>query len=570
MIRSSNKNKNRRTTLSSLAVLCLTTVLALPGNAAERVGDFSLLDQLGNHHQISWYDDHSAIAFMAYAAKDAASTAALTRFLDLQEKYAERGIQFFLIDPMGKLNRDEVAAELDANSAPIAALMDDAQVVSESLGITHTAQALLFDPKTFQLSYRGLVDASFEQALLATLNEIPMPDSYLGTTGTTINYLSSADDHAGLSYAEDIAPILADNCATCHRAGGVAPFALDSHTMVQGWSPMIREVLMTKRMPPGQVDPHVGEFSNGRTLSIPETQKLLHWIAAGSKREGNEDPLTELEWPASKWSVAGEPDLVLKVPTQSIPATGVIDYRNIDVATGLQEDRWVRASEFIPGNRTVLHHAIPNLSGNDRYDSDAIKLNRYVPGAQARIEPPNTGGLLRANSMLSVQLHYTTSGKETTDDSEIGIWFYPKDVVPQERMSSRMIGNFRNDWQDIPPYAKHFEVSNSFVMPEDSDLYRFHPHMHFRGKDLRMIAQYPDGTVEELINIANYHYAWQLTYDLVEPKFVPAGTTITSIGHFDNSTQNLANPDPSRAVPWGEQSWDEMFFGEVIWKKARR
>jgi hypothetical protein len=165
-------------------------------------------------------------------------------------------------------------------------------------------------------------------------------------------------------------------------------------------------------------------------------------------------------------------------------------------------------------------------------------------------------------------LHYTTSGREAVDESEFGLWFYPEDVVPEERLSAQMVGVFPGGWEDIPPHAKNFEMSNSFILPENANIYSYHPHMHFRGKDLRMFADYPDGTREELINIAKYSYAWQLTYELEEPIFMPKGTKITSIGHFDNSTQNLANPDPTRAIPWGEQSWDEMFFGEVIWKRA--
>ncbi|RLT17781.1 MAG: hypothetical protein DWI28_05635 [Planctomycetota bacterium] len=118
----------------------------------------------------------------------------------------------------------------------------------------------------------------------------------------------------------------------------------------------------------------------------------------------------------------------------------------------------------------------------------------------------------------------------------------------------------------MPPYDPDYEMRQSITIDKEASLFAFTPHMHFRGKRMRFYAQYPDGTDEELINIANYNYNWQLAYTLREPKLVPAGTVITAIGAFDNSAQNKSNPDPARSVPWGLQSWDEMFFGAADWK----
>ena len=182
------------------------------------------------------------------------------------------------------------------------------------------------------------------------------------------------------------------------------------------------------------------------------------------------------------------------------------------------------------------------------------------------MEPENTGGLLKAGSTISLQLHYTTNGRETVDASEIGVWFYPKDVVPEKRMSGQCACIFTPGWTNIPPYDPDFEQSQSVTVGRDAYLHGFLPHMHFRGKRMRFEAHYPDGSVEPLINIANYNYNWQLRYQLEEPKRVPAGTKIVATGAFDNSTQNRANPDPARSVPWGQQSWDEMFFGSISWQ----
>ena len=303
----------------------------------------------------------------------------------------------------------------------------------------------------------------------------------------------------------------------------------------------------------------------------------MEWIDAGSPRDGSSDPLAALTWPESKWTVPyGAPDLIVKIPTQKIPATGVIDYRYLTVPIkGMQQDRWVRATEFSPGDRTVVHHATAGVltpgasEGVVNRDPDGAQIARFTPGQAPRIEGENAGGLLKKDSSLYITLHYTTSGKEAIDESEYAIWLHPAEVIPEERLRSSLVGRWDFNWEDIPPNVKDFEMSASQTVEEDINILSLHPHMHFRGKDMRMIADYPDGTREELINFAAYSYLWQLTYDLQEPKFIPAGTVITTVGHFDNSAQNPYNPDPSVSIPWGEQSWDEMFFGEYLYKVAK-
>ena len=496
-----------------------------------------------------------------------ATLAALPAYINLKQQYKEQGVQFFLINPMGRLNREAVQQEISNYTNDIPVLMDDSQKISEALGITQTGEVLLFDPTDFTVNFRGSVGPELVAALQAVISGEKVVANEVTASGDSVQYPA---EHS-VSYEQDIAPILAANCAECHRAGGIGPFALDSYTMALGWSPMIREVLMTRRMPPGQIDPHIHKFSNDRNLAIADLQKLLSWIDAGSPRDGTTDPLAELDWPDTEWTVPlGPPDLVVEVPPQTIPATGVLDWLDISVpVVGMEKNRWVKASEFIPGDTTVVHHSTVSLTPEGIRDPDVAVLTRYVPGQDPRIELPNTGGLMRKDSTLYVTMHYTTSGKETVDRSKYGIWFYPEDTVPEERMQSRMVGLFGSALPDIP-HEKNFEVSSSFTLREDVNALAYHPHMHFRGVDLRMFADYPDGSREELINIPYYSYLWQLTYNLSEPKLLPAGTTVTAVGHFDNSSQNPFNPDPSATVVYGEQSWDEMFFGEIVYKTVNQ
>ena len=549
-----------------LAVLLLPAVTS----AADRVGDFSLLDQDGYFHNMRWYNDHAAVAFLVQANDSADIAAAVAAFDTLMSKYDEQGIEFMMINPMGRLNRDDVAAKLDEYGVEMPVLMDDARVISKLLGIDKTGEVLLYNPATFTVDYRGPVSQA-EAAIQEILAGEAVSNPVVATSGSAVTYPESQQL---VSYEKDIAPVIAENCAECHREGGIAPFAMNSHAMVQGWSPMIREVLMTKRMPPAQIDGHVGDFINDMLISDAEMQNILYWIEAGSPNDSATDPLAQLTWPESKWAF-GEPDYIIKVPPQSIPASGVLDYRYVTVPIDTKEDKWVRASQYIAGDRTVLHHTLNAIvEPGDQQRSgflgggnpDQANIAAYVPGGEPQMEPPNTGGLLKAGSKLNLQLHYTTSGRETVDAGEIGLWFYPDDQVPEERMSGACACIFTPGWTNIPPHAKAFEQTQSITLAREAELHSMLSHMHFRGKYMRFYADYPDGTREELLNIADYDYAWQLGYQLREPKLMPAGTVLTAVGAFDNSAQNPMNPDPDRSVPWGQQSWDEMFFGSFRWK----
>ena len=398
--------------------------------------------------------------------------------------------------------------------------------------------------------------------------------------GAAVKYVAAADrSHRKrtISYSKDVAPILAENCARCHREGGIAPFAMNSHAIIKGFAPMIREVVLTKRMPPGQIDPHVGDFKETFTLTPREQQTLIHWIEAGAaegRRCGSADAAEVAgDQVGVRRAGPGHQDSARRKCRR--PACSTTRYIKVPIE-GLDRDRWVRASQYIAGDRTVLHHTLNSLIPPDapkdqridfgRVDPNAARITAYIPGAQPQLEPPNTGGLLKKGSTLALQLHYTTNGKATVDASEIGLWFYKDNEVPTERMIPDCACIFTQGWDPIPPFDPDHEMRQTITIKKDAHLYSMLPHMHFRGKRMRFYAEYPDGRKEELLNIAKYNYNWQLDYELKEPKFMPAGTKVTAVAAFDNSTQNKANPDPARKVPWGQQSWDEMFFGAVTYK----
>lgn len=562
---------------SMLAAGSLAFGLSAFSSAAERVGDFALLDHEGYFHQLSYYDNQKAVAFLVQSSEDKAVAKAAASFKDLQAEYADRGVQFFMINPTGKQDRAAVKKAAAKYGTDIPVLMDDSQLVSEAMNIDKTAEAILVDPTSLTVIYRGPADKHLAAALDQVLAGKAVEVAKLDSKGKAVTYpAKQKHQKAAPSYSKDVAPILADNCARCHRDGGIAPFAMDSHTMIKGWAPMIREVVLTKRMPPAQIDPHVGKFKESYTLTPSETQTLVHWIEAGANKDGDSDPLAALTWPATEWGF-GEPDLIINVPRQEIPATGVLDYISVVVPIeGLDRDRWVKASQYMAGDRTVLHHTLNALippgtkvtrgSFVGGGDPNAARITAYIPGAQPQHEPANTGGLLQKGSSLALQLHYTTTGKAAVDESQIGLWFYDDDEIPTERMTGECACIFTPTWKAIPPFDPDYEMEQTINIAKDAYIYSMLPHMHFRGKRMRFYADYPDGSSEELLNIAQYNYNWQLHYELEEPIRVPAGTKIRAVGAFDNSEQNPANPDPSREVPWGQQSWDEMFFGAVTYK----
>ncbi len=606
----------------------LTALCAVLGSsplyAGERVGDFALIDHNGAFHHMAWYDDQEAIVLLPQAngATDAEALAALR---ELRSRYEFQGVAFMLINPGLDTAREAVRAEAEQTGIDLPILMDDTQLVAEMLGLTRLDEAVVYDPATYEILYRGEAGPSLDRVLDRVLNDESIELTVAATDGAAISY-NSLEEHGELSYEHDIAPIIAENCAECHRQGGIAPFAMDSKLAVKGWSPMIREVVLTRRMPPGQIDNKVGhKMRNEMNLADADMQKLVSWIDAGANTESDADPLSQLEWPDTKWTLAealGEPDLIIEVPPQSVPATGVVDYMNIPIDLGLTEDRWVRGSEVAPGAPEVLHHIITTVippegrrSGFDLVveainslpeeravairteifaamaageqpdidrifaenpdidigsllgggDPDQGSVAGYAPGNSFSFNPEGVGGLLKAGSRLNLQMHYTTSGKETVDATEIGIYFYDEGVVPAERMSGGVGNAFSID---IPAHAKDHEMQLVTYVPEEAEIYSLMPHMHFRGKRMAFTARYPDGSEELLLSVPAYSFNWQLAHELQTPLRVPAGTEIVATGAFDNSAQNEFNPDPNIDIHWGEQSWDEMFMGFYSWKNV--
>ncbi len=545
----------------------------------DRVPNFLLLDHQGDAHELYYHTHVDAVVLMVQGNGCPIVRHALPRLQELQQQYAEQGVAFLLINSNPQDDRARVQAEAREFGIEIPVLLDDAQLVGQAMGFERTAEVFVIDTDGWRLRYRGALDdrVSYEtqrpqavnhylvDALDAMLAGDPIARQQTEAEGCLVHFPKRELAPEDISYAEHIGPLIADNCVACHRPGGIGPFAFDDYRMVHGFAPMIREVVMTRRMPPWQADPHYGAFEEDNSLSRSEKQMLVDWIQAGARRGEGEDPLPAAvaqEWP--EWPL-GEPDLIVELPPFDVPATGVIAYQHPRVANPLDEDVWIRAVDFIPGDRAVVHHIIATLTGQEgqfgRLGILGDGLGGYVPGAQPVVFPENTGVFLRKNAEFLLQMHYTTSGRATTDVTRMGLYF--ADEPPQHELQSMTLLDPRIR---IPAGERAHTESVRRTFQRDALIYNLLPHAHFRGRasEFRLIT--PDGNEEVLLSVPHYDFNWQHTYNLVEPKFVPAGSTIVHSTTWDNSPQNRANPDPDVEVRWGLQSWDEMLFGSIRYR----
>jgi hypothetical protein len=339
---------------------------------------------------------------------------------------------------------------------------------------------------------------------------------------------------------------------------------------------MIREVVNEGRMPPWHANPDYGTFRNDCRLTQSEIDLINAWVEAGAPK-GDEAQLPEPPVFATGWQI-GEPDQVFPMAEKpfSVKATGTMEYKYFQVETGFTDDKWVCAAECRSGNREVIHHIIVGIAGegdfaregvHDRVQSDWIAAT--APGSPPMILPEGYAKRIPAGSKLVFQVHYTPNGTATTDLSSIGLRFVEADRVRKEVLTLKAANTrFR-----IPPNDANHRVQARFRFEREGELLSLFPHMHLRGKSFRYIAQLPGGKPEILLDVPRYDFNWQNAYELVEPRVMPVGTQIECIAHFDNSSDNLANPDPEDTVRWGDQTWEEMmigYFNVAIPRKAEK
>ena len=578
-------------------IVAIVSTAATADDTSKIIGDFALRDQNGREHQLRKYSESDAVVLLSIDQQCSKFLRILDRYNSLRKGAHSPNIVFFAIDSTSRAKGFDAPNRYGTVGADLPILIDDSLLITESLGMHRAGDLAIVDPASGEILYNGTIEASEDRVISAfdfsswdsavSIVEIlsamksdedgqkfALPG---GQTESCEPFLQGEQiNRESPDYTTEVAPILKEKCVHCHSRGGIVPFAMDSHEVVKGWSSMIKEALLTRRMPPMQVDPRVKHFANANYIEPSEMRILIRWIDEGALFSENlDDPLKRVSPSATQWQL-GEPDHILQLPAFRVPATGVLDYENVTIDLPFTNNVWIKSVHFIPGDRRVLHHLMSYIAPRESRLSDAASeetgawkfLEGYAPGKDGAVTfPHQTGVFIPAGSSLEVSLHYTTFGKEVVDQTSIGLYFADED--PRYEYSTYALSNGGSNIS-IPPGVEEYKMSSSHTFEDAIMLYGLRPHMHYRGKYMRMSVEYLDGTVEDIINVPNYNFAWQPTYRLSEPMLLPSGSRVIVDGAFDNSRQNLGNPDPDAWVRGGAQSWDEMFIGYFSYHRIRK
>lgn len=599
--------------MRTVAVLLFLAILSSVGRGesglvGKQIDDFKLQDFRGAWHQL--HDVPQKVVVVTFFGIECPLVKVYApRLVSLANEFAQQDVAFLIINPNSQDSITEMASFARRHEIQIPLLKDAGNHVADQFGATRTPEFFVLDENR-KVRYHGRFDDQYgvgyirpeptshllKQAIEQTLAGEEVAVAETPTPGCLIGRQRTPDESSTITYSNQVARIFQKRCLECHREGQIGPFALADYSEVSGWADMIAEVVSNRRMPPWHANPAHGDFANDAQMPEEERQTILAWVAAGAPEGDPADLPNAVEF-ASGWRIP-RPDLVLEMSDDyELPAEGEIPYQYFVMDPQLTEDKWVTAAECLPGNPAVVHHIIafvvepglakdlavghfaaPGGGGAEKLPSGhrAVGLPGDVPrqiaimrswftnylvatapGAPPMVLKEGMAKQIPAGSKIVFQMHYTAAGTTQTDRSKIGLCFgEPSKVAHEVVTRSVMEQRF-----EIPPYCADHEVNGSLRFREDSLLIEMFPHMHLRGKSYRYTAHYPDGSEEILLDIPRYDFGWQNIYTFKEPKLMPKGTVLRCSAHFDNSEDNLSNPDPSQAVRFGDQTWEEMMIG---------
>jgi len=420
------------------------------------------------------------------------------------------------------------------------------------------------------MSWRSLALAGF------TVGTLAMTASMRATTP------GEEKDSTAVTFNKEVLPILQKNCQSCHRPGEIAPMSFLTYKDARPWAKAIKAAVVSRKMPPWFADPKYGHFANDRTLSDSTISTLVAWADNGALEGDAKDappPVTFVDG----WSF--KPDMIIEMPKDILlPATGTINYKSILVKVNFPEDLWVVAADLRPGNAAAVHHmraivrppgstwmkdAEPGVAyeGGDpevgRQGEGTDLLGKFNPGLGGQdFSMFDSAKFVPKGSDIVFSMHYTATGKATTDRSKLGLVFAKKAPKLKYYVSD---GPTASNLA-IPAGDGNAEVVSEMTAQTDTQLVYLQPHMHLRGKDYEVRLISPSGEARTIFK-AKWDFNWQLGFDLEKPLPIAKGTRIVGIAHFDNSANNKYNPDPAKLVVWGPQNWEEMqncFMGFLV------
>ncbi len=544
-------------------------------------------DFRGKTHSLSDYRDQKAVVVYFMGTECPLAKLYGPRVQELAEALSPEGVAFLGVSSNAQDSITELAAHAREHGLTFPLLKDLGNQVADQFGATRTPQVFVLDADQ-RIRYCGRIDAQFtfgsgvglsqpqpqrrdlaialEELLAGKDISVPVTEA----KGCLIGRARPAAEDSPVTYCNQIVRIVQNRCLECHREGQIAPFSMTDYDEVAGWGEMIAEVVEQQRMPPWHADPAHGSFANENRLSDEEKKLIYTWVENGCP-EGDVANLPEPPKFHEGWFLPREPDLVVYMTDEpvKVKAEGVEPYRHFTVDPGFKEDKWVKLAECMPGNRAVVHHIIvyikpPRQKGMhaETRDGDVRGfgfLAGFAPGTRPLVAPEGWAKKVPAGSQLVFELHYTPIGTPQTDRSSIGLLFMDEQEVTHQMSTTAAL----EDDFEIPAYASNHPVEASREFHRDAVMLSVFPHMHMRGKSFKYELIYPgqDGEREILLDVPQYDFNWQNSYIFAEPKFIPKGSVLHCSAHFDNSERNLANPDPSQPVRWGEQTWEEMMIG---------
>jgi peroxiredoxin len=540
------------------------------------VAGFALKDA-GDQKTVSLADfkDKKAVVVVFTGTECPISNAYLPRLAELHKEYASKGVQFLAVNSNSQDTADVVAAHAKKFEIPFPVLKDDGATVADLLGAKRTPEVVVLDSQR-KICYQGRIDDQFgvgykrgqptRKDLAVAIAEVlaakPVAVASTPVAGCLISHNREAKAAGTVTYTKNVATIFQNRCQECHRAGQIGPFSLKTYKQAVAWADTIREVILDRRMPPWYADPNHGKFENDRSLSQTERDTLLAWIDQGCPKGDDKDMPPPKDFPEG-WTI-GKPDVVFTMPKAfDVPADTPkegIPYMYFSVDSNFTEDKWIERAEAKGGAADVVHHIVVFIQpAGIKFDQKERGMRILVgtaPGDMPYIASPGTAKKVPAGSKLVFQMHYTPSGKAVKDQSSIGLIF-AKQPVKNQALTMPVLNHQIN----IKPGEDNYHIESSFEFRDDAHILSFMPHMHLRGKDFKYEAIFPDGKTETLLSVPRYNFNWQSSYRCANPIAVPKGTKVHCIAHFDNSAKNPNNPDPTKTVKWGDQTWEEMMIG---------
>lgn len=570
-----------RSSCARLSILVLACALVISPLARAEAGEQSppslaeamkLRDVHGQLHTWDELREARLVVLVFLGTECPLATLYLPRLEELHQRYRAQGVVVWGVDANYQDTLEEIAHLVRTHEITFPIYKDPEQAVAHALGATRTPEATVLDPQG-QVRYRGRIDdqygvdyqrpraqrADLAQALDELLRGEPVLVAETPLVGCLIGRKPKQQE-SDVTWSSHIAAIFQEHCQECHRPGQLAPLTLLDYDDVIGWGPTIDEVVASHRMPPWHADPSVGSFSNENRLSDEQIDLIHRWVEAGSPEGDPQQTPPAREFAPPGWrAITPDQILYMRDTPFEVPAEGVLDYQHFTVDPGFTEDKWISGVECRPGNPQVVHHMDVFLlwPGEEKPDELRDLFGGYAPGAQPWIWPKGTAKFVPAGAKFVFQLHYTPNGKRQLDRSLMGIEF--ADAADVERPVQN--GTAINFEFVIPPRTSDHPIEASYRVAEDASLLTLTPHMHWRGKTFLFEAFFPDGRRQPLLYVPNYDFRWQTTYRLTEPISLPAGTEVRCTAHFDNSEENLDNPDPHVPVRFGFNTFDEMMIG---------